>query len=360
MEIASFVPTGAGVTYYAGRLAQLYRLRRLRGIGITLQADALDPPDGEAETVIERAMISLVGLRMEGAAVEVQSPEAVVKQSLIDIKDRVARGQTLRGPSTGLAGLDKILHGLQPGNLYIVAGVTSSGKSTLAANIGFSVAENTGKRVAYFSLEMLAEELSMRQVAAWAEVDSDAIYAADSRAYNTAFHAAVKRVSAAPVLIHDSAGITIDAIQALCRGYATSREGLGLVIVDYLQLFRAPPGSGRHSREEYVASVSRELKRLAMDLAVPVIACAQLNRGAVTRDDHVPRLGDLRESGAIEQDANVIVFVHRACIFKPELSPVDARLVVAKNRGGATGQCAVHFSGAQSRFSDVAKWDAPY
>ncbi len=266
----------------------------------------------------------------------------LMKQTFRNIEERRERGDTLPGLSTGLKGADTLTGGLKPGLLYIVAGRPGTGKTALALNIARTAA-GAGGRVVFYSLEMPKEELSIRLLSSESKVDGHRL----SRGYMRetewprSVHAA-DTLARLPLTVDDTGGLPIDRLMARARR-TTAERGLALVVVDYLQLVR--PSQRWGTREQEVAEVSRSLKALAKELSVPVLACAQLNRGIENRTDKRPTLADLRESGAIEQDADVIAFISRR-----EGEPVE--LSVAKNRQGPLGKIELAFDPQLTKFSE--------
>jgi replicative DNA helicase len=263
------------------------------------------------------------------------------------------RGGELTGLPTGFRDVDEITGGLQPGELIIIASRPSMGKTALALNIARNAALDHGKKVAVFSLEMTTRSLILRLLASEAEIDFSTLrkgFLANS-AYRRLTEAG-DRLSRAEIWIDDSGMATILEIKAKCRRLKAER-GLDLVIVDYLQLASADGPRDRKDLE--IAEISRGLKALAKELQLPVVALSQLNRGPEQRDPDKrrPILGDLRESGAIEQDADVIAFIYREVVYKKETEePNLAELEIAKQRNGPTGTVKLHFEGRYARFEN--------
>lgn len=266
----------------------------------------------------------------------------LVKATFRGIEERGQQGDALAGLSTGLKGLDAITAGLKPGLLYIVAGRPGTGKTAIALNIGRTVA-GAGSRVIFFSLEMPGLELSLRLLSSESKVDGHRLargYLAEVE-WSKSVQAA-DALAKLPLTVDDTGGLQIDRLMARARRTAAER-GLALVVVDYLQLVR--PSQRWGTREQEVSEVSRSLKALAKELGVPVLAAAQLNRSVENRTDKRPTLADLRESGAIEQDADVIAFISRR-----EGEPVE--LSIAKNRQGPLGKINLEFDPRLTRFSE--------
>ncbi|HDK45140.1 MAG TPA: replicative DNA helicase [Actinobacteria bacterium] len=264
-----------------------------------------------------------------------------------------ARGTELTGLATGFRDLDRKLGGLQPANLVIVAARPAMGKSALAANIATNVALEGGT-VAMFSLELSREEIVQRLLCSIGRVDSMKLRTGPlgPQLWQKVVHAASKMYQV-PVYIDDSGQLTVTDIRAKSRRLKRA-HGLDLVIVDYLQLMQ---GSNRENRQQEIAEISRSLKNLARELEVPVIAVSQLNRGLESREDKRPRLGDLRESGAIEQDSDLVMFIYRHEYYHPEAQETKglAEVIVAKHRSGSTGKVDMTFLPEFTLFADLGR-----
>ena len=265
------------------------------------------------------------------------------------------------GIRSGFMDLDVLIGGFRPQSLVVIGARTGVGKSALLLNIARHAARDQGMRVAFFSNELTGQEIFLRDLAADAQVRSQRLRPGlHTEAEEARIWRALPRLAEDPITIFDEAAATVPEIRARCRRLQ-ARDGLDLVIVDYLQLLRASAG-GRESRAYELAEITRALKQLARDLELPVVAAAQLNREVEARRSRVPLLSDLRESGAIEQDADVVIFIHR-----PEMHPLDedgnpterserasepAQLIVAKNRHGPLGKALVRFNKELATFED--------
>ena len=282
----------------------------------------------------------------------------VVGPSVDLIEEIESLGTGMSGLATGFRDLDAKLAGLQSSNLIVIAARPSMGKSSLAINIATNVAknnrdENTKNVVAVFSLEMSKEELVQRVLFSEAKVTSG-----DARKgqlgpekWQRVVDAASK-VHSLPIYFDDASVVTVTDIRAKSRRLK-SRRGIDLIIVDYLQLME---GSSGDNRQQEIANISRNLKNLAKELDVPIIAVSQLNRAAEAREDKRPRLGDLRESGAIEQDADIVMMLYRDDYYDPasELKGI-AEVNIVKNRSGETGKISMNFQKEFTQFNDLAR-----
>lgn len=349
------VPTTSNVDYYAGIVEEHALRRRLMRVGGAIGgiaaemnepiADVLDRAEQEVFQVAERR----VG---EGLA----SIDSLLGPAIERAEELQRLGSEVTGLSTGFRDIDRKLAGLHPTNLIVLAARPGMGKTTLALNIAENIARNDHP-VAIFSLEMSREEVVSRMLCANGRIDSQRLRTgqlkeADFTKLSNAASALYKK----PIYVDDSPGLTVTEIRAKCRRLRR-KPGLGLVVVDYLQLMN---GSGGENRQQEIALISRSLKNLARELHVPVLAVSQLNRSLESREDKRPRLGDLRESGAIEQDADVVLFIYRDEAYNPDKveSKGVAEVVIAKHRQGAVGKIQMTFLPEFTLFADMGR-DVP-
>jgi replicative DNA helicase len=305
----------------------------------------------EAREALARAegmIFSLGSEAVEGGLVDLGS---IVGRVMVELEER--EGAAFGGVSTGFTDLDKITHGLHPGNLVIIAGRPGMGKTSFGLNVAQNVAMRNQAPVALFSLEMSEDELALRILCSEADVPfwrirSDML----SQRHWEQLIAAQKAVTEAPIWIDDSPNPTLLEISSRARRLKAER-GLGLLIVDYLQLMHS--GGGYENRTLEVAAISRGLKQLAKELEIPVVALSQLSRQPESRADRRPQLADLRESGAIEQDADLVMFVYREEVYKPDDESVKnlAELIIAKHRNGPTGNVDLVFLGETTSFRNL-------
>jgi replicative DNA helicase len=261
-------------------------------------------------------------------------------------------GSEINGLATGFLDLDSKLAGIQPANLVVIAGRPGMGKSAIALNIATNVATK-GEPVAIFSLEMSKEEVVQRILSSVGQVDSKKLRNGQLGPLWQRVVDAAGKMYKAPIFIDDSSVVTVTDIRAKCRRLKRKR-GLSLVIVDYLQLLQA---STRENRQQEISEITRNLKNLAKELAVPIIAVSQLNRSVESRENRRPRLSDLRESGAIEQDSDVVMFVYRHEYYHPEDQEKKgiAELIIEKHRSGATGTVEMTFQPEFTRFANLGR-----
>jgi replicative DNA helicase len=270
------------------------------------------------------------------------------------------RSGELTGLATGYSKLDQLTGGLQPGDLFILAARPSMGKTALALNIARNAAVDGAKKVAVFSLEMTTRSLVMRMLSSEAQVDFSTFRSGlISGEVHGRLMVAAARLAEAGVWIDDTGAATVLEIRSKSRRLR-AEHGLDLVVVDYLQLAHGDGGAG--SREQEISEISRGLKGLAKELDIPVLALSQLNRGPESRkEDKRPMLADLRESGAIEQDADIIGFIYRDVVYNRETEHENmAELIVAKQRNGPTGTVKLEFEGRFAQFRDWPISDDPY
>lgn len=356
-RLALKVPTTENVRYYAEIVRATYAARTLMLAAADI-AERGYSYDGDIEEYQAEAMAVLGDAITSSARTERRMAGDVVKNVAHDIDRRSAIKDGITGVPTGYLDLDHRTAGLQPTELVILAGRPSMGKSALA----MSIAENTAARgfpVLVFSLEMSAEQLVERLLCAASGVSSTAVRMGRLKRENqSALIASMSKLAELPLAIDDTAGLSLAQVRARARRFAAERgggnEGLGLVIVDYLQLMRGTKDARQQNREQEIAEISGGLKALAKELRWPVLALSQLNRGVESRRDKRPMLADLRESGAIEQDADLVVMLYRDEFYHPNTDEkYIAELDIAKHRNGATGVIKLRFDGEYTRFSNL-------
>jgi replicative DNA helicase len=337
----------AGVEYHAQTLRDLHARRRIIDASVAMQAAAQDMA-ADADSVLQQAGESVLSLSLTTATDSMRAPSAIVPGLLEELESLMAGGKKL-GLQTGIRDFDQVTGGLRGGQLTIIAGRPAMGKSALMLNMADNMARR-GVPVVYFSLEMPANELAARVVLGRAETNTEII----RNGFLTAsikhriFDAATQFASE-PLYVDDRGGLTLLDIRGRAR-LAVRRWGVKCIFVDYLQLVSH---SGAQSRENEVGFVSRGLKAMSMELGIPVVAAAQVNRQAENRSDNRPKLSDLRESGSIEQDADIVCLVHRPAYYavqdeEPEVQ--DAELIVAKHRAGRTGTLNLTWRPSLTRF----------
>ncbi|WP_372790717.1 replicative DNA helicase [Paraconexibacter sp.] len=355
--LAGAVPAVGNIRRYGSIVKEHALLRRLLTTTYEIQA-AVHGNDGEARELVERAETQILEVAHDDRAKDFR-PVGEVLHDEIDVWQKLAlEGISMTGTPSGFDDLDEMTGGFQPGNLIILAARPSMGKSALVTNIAENVALHPkhAKPVALFSLEMSEGELAQRFIASQASIKGDDLRKGrlkKERDWQRVLeHAA--RYDAADLYIDDSSDIGLLEIRAKARRLHQQKP-LGLIIVDYLQLMRA---DGRiENRVQQVSAMSRGLKILARELEVPVIALSQLSRGVESRTDKRPMLSDLRESGGIEQDADLVMFIYRDEYYYPETTetPGEGELIIAKHRNGGLGTVHLNFQGEYPRFLGQAR-----
>lgn len=360
----SVVPSTGNAPYYARIVRERAVLRRLVEVGTKI-ADSGSREHPAPLELVDQAEAAVFGIREDATDTDL-TPVGDLARDSLDGMERIAKAGGLTGVPTGFSDLDDLTNGLHPKQLIVVAARPALGKSTLALDIARHAAIRHGDGVAIFSLEMSREEIMWRMWSAEARVPLQAIRSGQMSTddwQRVGGH--IGDVAGAPLYVDDSPDISIASIRAKSRrlahrlfmqnGHRVDGKGqLRLIIVDYLQLM-STPGNRKESRQQEVSDMSRSLKLLAKELAVPVIAVAQLNRGPEQRTDKKPMLSDLRESGAIEQDSDVVILLHREDAYERESPRAgEADLIVAKHRNGPCATVTVAFQGHYSRFVDMA------
>jgi replicative DNA helicase len=351
--LVSSVPTAANAGYYARIVRERAILRRLVEAGTRIVQMGYAADGTEVDDVVDQAQAAVYEVT-ERRASEDYLPLSGILQGTVDEIDAIqAHGGGFSGVPTGLVDLDKLTHGWHPGQLIVVAARPGFGKSTLGLDFARSASIKHDMTSVIFSLEMSRNEIAMRLLSAESGVPLTNMRAgtlSEPQWLDIAKH--MGRVNNAPLFIDDSANMSMMEIRAKCRRLK-QRHDLKLIVVDYLQLMSS--GKRVESRQQEVSEFSRSMKLLAKDLEVPVIAISQLNRASEARADKRPMLSDLRESGAIEQDADVVILIHREDAYDKEVRPGEADLIVAKQRNGPTDHVSVSFLGHYSRFADMAR-----
>ena len=354
--LISSVPTAANAGFYAEIVAERATLRRLVEAGtriVQLGYGAAAGQGGDVDEVVDRAQAEIYDVTERRTSEDYVRLEQLLQGTMDEIDAISSRGGQSIGVPTGFSELDQITNGLHPGQMIILAARPAIGKSTLALDFARACSIRHGLTSAIFSLEMSKSEITMRLLSAEAKVPlhhmrsghmSDDDWARLARRMG--------EVADAPLYIDDSPNLTMMEIRAKARRLR-QRHDLRLVVVDYLQLMTS--GKRVENRQVEVSEFSRSLKLLAKELEVPVIAISQLNRGPEQRTDKKPLLSDLRESGSLEQDADMVVLLHREDAYERESPRAgEADLILAKHRNGPTGTVTVAFQGHYSRFVDMA------
>ena len=341
--------------FYAEILHEKATRRQLMQASSQIRELAMDE-DVELPDVMNQAQEAVFELGQTDAKRGFTRIRPLLTQSIDEIEKLFHKEERFLGVPTGFMDFDVMTSGLQPGNFIIIAARPSMGKTTLVLNIAQNIALEQTRPVAIFSLEMPAQDIVMRMLSAESQIDFGRLRTGNfSEDYWRPLTEGASRLAEAPILINDNRGLTVQALRAEGRRLKGEHEHLALIIVDYLQLLR---GTGRYnSREQEISEISRSLKVLAWELNVPIVACSQLSREVERRPDKQPQLSDLRESGAIEQDADLVAFLYREDYYQEDEQVddrVEAHLLIKKQRNGPTGTVILNFTKKQMRFENIS------
>ncbi|WP_438830120.1 replicative DNA helicase [Nesterenkonia natronophila] len=353
-NLAQAVPTAANAAFYADIVRERAILRRLVEAGTKI-VQLGHTSDGEVDAIVNEAQAEVYNVAENRQTADYARLSEVLAPTIEEIEVNAANDGTLSGIPTGFRDLDELTHGFHGGQLIVIAARPAMGKSVLALDFSRSAAVNNRMTTAFFSLEMGKVELTMRLLAAESQVLFGDLRKGSSLKDQDweKMARAMDKLEQAPLFIDDAPNLTLMEIRAKCRRLK-QRENLKLVVVDYLQLLMS--GKRVESRQQEVSEFSRTLKLLAKELDVPIIALSQLNRGSEQRPDKRPQVSDLRESGAIEQDADMVMLLHRPEVYDKETERAgEADIIVAKNRNGPTRDLTVAFQGHFQRFRDMAR-----
>jgi replicative DNA helicase len=378
-ELAASVISIINTEDYGRKIHDFYLRRQLIDVGEGIVNDAhtydLDVAATDQIEIAEKKLFDLASVGQQERGLETFS--SALKQALVSAEVAYKRDSHVVGITTGFKKVDECLGGFHPSDLIIVAGRPSMGKTALTTNFAFNAArtaleKNEGGAVAFFSLEMSAEQLANRILGQESGLSSDLIRRGDiGKSDFPKLVEVSNRLNSLPFYIDDTPGLSVPALRTRARRLKR-QGGLGLIIIDYLQLLSSPGKRAAENRVLELSEITRNLKALAKELHVPVIACSQLSRSVEQRDDKRPQLADLRESGSIEQDADVVMFVYREEYYLSRKKPTGsddkiaewekamgsvaniAEVIVAKQRHGPIGTVQLHFEGRLTKFSDLA------
>ena len=352
--LANSIPTSANIRYHSKIVREKALLRALISTSNNINAKVYED-NLDADEMVDYAEKMIFDIADKRTKIAFSTMKDVLKDTFKMIEQLHDKKEAITGIASGFNDLDEITSGFQPGDLIIVGGRPGMGKTAFALNIAQHVGIGMKEPIAIFSLEMSKEQLAMRMLCAEGMVDASLVRKGFiSRQDWPKLTSAAGRLSGASIFIDDSSAITVLEVRAKARRLKMEHRGLSLVVVDYLQLMRSRGNFER--REQEISEISRSLKALAKELKVPVIALSQLNRAVEQRGDRKPTLADLRESGAIEQDADVIIFLYRDEVYNKN-NPSNkgkAEIIVAKQRNGPTGTVNLTFLSDKTRFVDFS------
>ncbi len=350
----------SNVAHYAGIIRDKALLRRMIGAVGEIADEALSGVQ-DVESFLDEAERKVFQVSDIKLTKTFSSMQEVIVDNIKIIEDSITRGDAITGLPTGFTDLDKMTSGLHPGQLIVIGGRPAMGKSSLVVSMAQNACIQNKAVIALFSLEMSKEELGMRMLSSLSRIDSKRLRVGRvmEREHQRLFEAA-DQLSKAKLYIDDSGALTVMDMRARCRRLLSMEKKLDLIIVDYLQLMQGSRASrGEGSREKEISEISRNLKSLAKELKTPIIALSQLSRALESRPDKRPMLSDLRESGAIEQDADIVGFVYRDEYYNKDSEDRGiAELIISKHRAGETGTVRLSFMGEFTLFANLAH-DAP-
>ena len=352
-ELAALVPATANAAHYARIVRETATLRGLIRVGGEIARLGWDRP-GETPDLVDRAEQIMFELSQQRVSSEFSHIETLLKESFERITALYEAGAEITGVPSGYRDLDRVTSGFQPGNLIIVAARPSMGKSALALCMAANLGVRHETPVALFTLEMSKAEVTQRLLCSEAKVESQRLRSGRLAADDwPRLVAAGDKLMKAPIYVDDTGSITMMELRSKARRLKSKLPSLGLIVVDYLQLMTS--GSSAESRVQEVSQISRQLKVLARDLELPIVALSQLSRAVEQRHDKRPILSDLRESGSIEQDADIVAFVYRDEYYNEESDQQGlAELIVAKHRNGPTDAVKLSFLKRYAKFADLA------
>ena len=359
IDLASTSPSAANLEAYAGMIRQKSISRKLMKINSEISELIINPQGKEAAELLDEAETKIFSLNDEASrtSTNIQKLDELIPQSIERMNEIAKNGSSLLGASTGYKDLDSKLQGLQKGDLIIVAARPSMGKTALSMNIveNFVLNKDIFGGVLVFSLEMPAESLTTRLLASNAKIDQQKVRSASmNQADLKKFMESSSKLKDLPLYIDDSSMLSPMELRARARRIARQEpNGLSLIVVDYLQLMQLP--ASQENRVNQISEISRSLKMLAKELNVPVIALSQLNRAVEQRPNKRPIMADLRDSGAIEQDADVILFIYRDEVYNEDSEEGNkAEIIIGKQRNGPIGKVNLTFLKEFTRFEDFA------
>ena len=353
-DVIDSVVTASNIDYYINIIKEKAIIRRLINTATDIITESYNAEEN-ITSLLDNAEKSILEVIRSRQTTEFRPINEILKNAQAQLEFLSQNKSTISGLETGFYDLDKATSGLHEGEMIVLAARPGMGKTAFALNIATHAAKTTKKAIAIFNLEMSAEQLVNRMISAIGGIDGRKLQNGqlnqnDWKKYNEA----ISQLANTNIYVEDNASITSNDIRAKCRRLATKPEGLGLIIIDYLQLLTTG-GKRPESRQQEFSDISRSIKTMAMELKVPVIALAQLSRNAEKRENNEPMLADLRESGSIEQDADIVMFINRKDYYKAKTElgkneNVETDIIIAKHRKGGTGKFTVLFEPTMMNF----------
>ena len=352
-ELMTFVPTAANVQTYIEIVEAKSVQRQLIRAGGEIISDGMNDGKDLEQTLndAERRIYDISMRKSEDSLVPI---EQVVPAAFNEIGELASRKGKITGVASGFTDLDRQTNGFQKSDLVIIAGRPAMGKTSFAMNIAQYAALHDNRTVVVFSLEMSAEQLVMRMLCTEASVESQRIKEGlIGQADQTRLMEVMDPMSKSKFYIDDSGGVTVPEIRSKCRRLK-ARVGLDMIVIDYMQLLRGSSGRKSDNRMAEISDMTRQLKLLARELEVPILLLSQLNRGPEQRQDHTPMIADLRESGSIEQDADMVILLYRPAVYD-ESEDNTSDIIIAKHRHGPTGTVQLAWQGEYTRFRNLQR-----
>ncbi len=357
-EILNYVPTASNIDYYIQNVEEASILRNLITTAESIAEEGYKT-DENINEILDNSEKKILGIIKNRKASEFRTIKDILQKTQLDLERLSEHKGEITGLATGWYDFDRLTTGLHPNEFIIIAARPAMGKTAFALNLATHVAMEQDKSVALFNLEMSAEQLAMRILSSLGQLEgfklkTGALLNQDWKRINEA----ISQLSSTNLVMDDTPGITIGEIRAKCRRLASSEKGLALVVIDYLQLISGGKNYGANRQQE-VSDISRSLKTLAMELGVPIIALSQLSRGVEAREDKRPLMSDLRESGSIEQDADIVAFLYRDDYYNKEARTEDnnsiSELIIGKHRNGPTATIELLFKKNTSTFLNLRR-----
>ncbi len=359
-DVVDSIVSAANLDYYINIVQEKYLRRRLIEVSTNITTSAYEE-DSDTNEVVDNAEKQIFTVTKERKAGEFKSISEVLRTTQDKLETLAQNGSAITGLPTGFTDIDLLTSGLHENELIIIAARPAMGKTAFGLNLAVNAALSTPKAVAIFNLEMGAEQLAERMISSVGGIDMGKLKTGqlDDKDWQKV-NEAMSELGETNIYIEDLSGITVGDIRAKCRRLANSEKGLGLVVIDYLQLIQ---GGARYAgnRQQEVSEISRSLKTMALELKVPVVALAQLSRGVELREDKRPIMSDLRESGSIEQDADIVSFLYRDDYYNPEKykdissNTSITEFIIGKHRSGSTGTVELLFEKNFMNFSNYVK-----
>lgn len=359
-SLANGVPTAANVMYHAKIIEEKALLRQLINAATNIAGLGYDAND-DVISILDQSEKLILGVSSRKVTGDFSPVKTIILDAFSKIEQLYANKGGITGISSGFRDLDRLTAGLQPSDLILIAARPSMGKTAFVLNIARNVAVKEKKAVAFFSLEMSKEQLVQRLLCSEAPIDAQRLRIGDLKDDDwSRLVIAAERLSSAPLFIDDTAGMTVAEMRAKARRLKIEHN-LSMIVIDYLQLMQGQSGSGKsENRQQEISEISRSLKSLARELSVPVIALSQLSRGVEARQSKKPMLSDLRESGSLEQDADIVAFLYRDDYYNPDTESKNVtEVIIAKHRNGPVDTVLLNFQKQFTKFADLSRMPDP-